>query len=160
MPTKSYVSEPMEADLHDSFETIAVLVSTLGLPLFQPARGTDNVGTAGQDRLVFHTRGRGGEAKGLYTDEGFVILAGSRMAKDLTPSMEDRQSHLKVRDRLIADGTLVDRGDYYELMEDAVFPTPSNAAASVTGHGTNGWKHWKLQDGRTLSDIYRQEVAA
>ena len=152
-PTKSYVSEPMEADLHDSFETIAILIATLGLPLFSPARGQTTNSSEPAD-LVFHAKGRGGEAKGIYTEEGFVVLAGSRFAKSLSPTMEEKQ-HLKIRDRLIADRLLIDQGDYFELTEDAVFSTPSNAAASVVGHASNGWTAWKLPDGRTLSDIYR-----
>ena len=34
IPTKSHVSEPMEADLVDNFDTIKILVATLGYPVF------------------------------------------------------------------------------------------------------------------------------
>ncbi|MFG2467729.1 DUF4357 domain-containing protein [Streptomyces canus] len=33
------------------------------------------------------------------------------------------------------------------------FPSPSNAAAAVTGNPINGWTLWHLEDGQTLDDL-------
>ncbi|WP_281157559.1 DUF4357 domain-containing protein [Streptomyces sp. HYC2] len=35
----------------------------------------------------------------------------------------------------------------------APFPSPSNAAAAVTGNPINGWTLWHLEDGQTLDDL-------
>ncbi|MBM9505461.1 DUF4357 domain-containing protein [Streptomyces sp. KK5PA1] len=43
-----------------------------------------------------------------------------------------------------------------ELIVDghpAPFPSPSNAAAAVTGNPINGWTLWHLEDGQTLDDL-------
>jgi len=125
----------------------------LGLPLFLPARAAQ---AQDQGQLIFSIRRNSIEGQGQYTDEGFVVLAGSRFHKAVAPSLTDR-AILKRRDQLITDKLLIDKGDYFELQEDTIFSSPSNAGASVTGRSTNGWTAWKLKDGRTLSDIYRKE---
>ncbi|MES4888908.1 DUF4357 domain-containing protein [Streptomyces sp. NPDC096012] len=35
----------------------------------------------------------------------------------------------------------------------APFPSPSKAAAAVTGNPINGWTLWHLEDGQTLDDL-------
>jgi hypothetical protein len=37
---------------------------------------------------------------------------------------------------------------------DGVFKSPSSAAASITGHNTNGWQFWRTEhNGRALADL-------
>jgi len=155
IPPKPHVSESMEADLHDSFETLSVLVSTLGLSIFQPVLGGEDIKKTKDHSLIFNISGRGVNGNGIYTEDGFVVLAGSKFSKILTESLE-KFYQLKKRNQLINDKILVDKGEYYELMEDAVFSSPSNAADSLLGRSSNGWTAWKLEDGRTLSDVYRK----
>ena len=40
IPTMPFVAEWMEADLHDNFDTIKILVSTLGFPIFDELKST------------------------------------------------------------------------------------------------------------------------
>jgi hypothetical protein len=154
-PTESYVGESAAADLYDSFETISVLVSTLGLPIFIPAIGVADFSKSASNTDIFFLTGRGGEAEGIYTEEGFVVLAGSKFAKDLVPSLKPP----KIREKLISAKILVNKETIYELAEDTLFSSPSSAGDCVTGQSINGWTAWKLKDGRTLSDVYRKEMA-
>tara|TARA_Y100001934_G_C12116805_1_gene661190 strand:- start:129 stop:899 length:771 start_codon:yes stop_codon:yes gene_type:complete len=151
-PSKPYVSEPMEADLLDSFDTISILVSTLGLPIFQPTRSLES---KKEQELTFEISRKGVLGYGLYTEEGFVVTKGSHFNKTTTSSV--RGTIEKKRHKLISDNILIDCGKYYELQEDIIFNSPSTAGACVTGRSTNGWTAWKLKDGRTLSDIYRSK---
>ena len=153
-PNKPYVSEPMEADLYDSFDTIKILLSTLGLPIFQPARVKKSTSTE-QDDLIFFISRKGFTGKGIYTEEGFVVLAGSKFDKTVTNSLNEAKG--RKREQMLKDGLLVDKGKYYGLVEDLIFGSPSTAGASVTGRSTNGWTAWKLENGKTLSDIYRSK---
>lgn len=154
IPAKPHVSESMEADLYDSFETISVLVSTLGLPLFQMARQKEEI-NGSHDQNTFIISRNKLEGFGQYTDEGMVVLAGSKFHKETTPSMQT-QCVFDFRAQLLKDGILVEYENYYELLEDTLFGSPSYAGACVTGRSTNGWKAWKLKDKRTLSDVYRK----
>ena len=45
------------------------------------------------------------------------------------------------------------RGDGEIEIEGQPYPSPSGAAKSVTDHSENGWKFWRLRDGRTLDDL-------
>lgn len=56
---------------------------------------------------------------------------------------------------VLADGRLE--------LQGRTFDTPSGAGGSVRGGATNGWKFWRLVDGRTLADLraeYRGEQPA
>jgi hypothetical protein len=70
IPSKPNVSEPMEADLHENFETIKLLVSTLGHPIF------DKITKPKKSQLIYCT-GKYASAKGEYTEDGLVVFAGS-----------------------------------------------------------------------------------
>ena len=64
------------------------------------------------------------------------------------------------RDRLVADGILVDMEDYLELVRDHTFRTPSEAASVLRGHPLNGWKVWRsVDDNRQLSEVVRGYAA-
>ena len=154
-PAKPYVNESMEADLLDSFETISILVSTLGLPVFQSTREKQS-SIDEDDTLTFSVQRKGVVGYGQYTSEGFVVLKGSKIYKTVTPSLAS--AIVKKRKILVEDCILIDRGDYYELAEDTLFNSPSYAAATVTGRSSNGWTAWTLKDGRNLSDIYRKQA--
>ncbi|MDP7143609.1 MAG: GIY-YIG nuclease family protein [Alphaproteobacteria bacterium] len=153
-PSKPYVSESMEADLIDCFETISTLVSTLGLPIFQSTRNQESAEKENQQIFTISRRGISGN--GMYTDEGFVVLANSKFHKETTPSLAP--AVIKEREQLLNDDLLQETDKHYELKEDVLFNSPSYAGACVTGRSTNGWTAWKLQTGETLSDVYRKDT--
>jgi hypothetical protein len=70
IPTKSYVSEPMEADLMDHFETMRILAGTLGYPLFDRIEKPTS-----RDLLI--RKGKMALAQGEYSEDGFAVFAGS-----------------------------------------------------------------------------------
>jgi hypothetical protein len=152
VPSKPYTNEAMEADLQHSFETISILVSTLGLSLFQPALSTGGANEEDDD-LIFEVKRHDIVGRGQYTNEGFVVLQGSQFHESTTKSLSVGLE--KKRQSLIDDGILIKKENYYELIENFLFSSPSYAAACVTGRSSNGWTAWVRSDGKTLSDIYR-----
>ncbi len=63
LPARPFASESMEADLHDNFETMRVLVATLGYPLF------DEIASSSKGNILV-CRGKEAEARGEYTEDG------------------------------------------------------------------------------------------
>jgi len=61
----------------------------------------------------------------------------------------------KVRENLIKEHILEDKGNHYLLNEDWLFASPSTASDIVLGRSSNGWKQWKLTNGKTLHEVYR-----
>ena len=79
-PTKPFISESMEADLLDNFETIKILVSTLGYPIFDEIKKPKKKNT-----LV--CKGKNAIAEGDYTEDGLIVFAGSEANVEETRSI-------------------------------------------------------------------------
>jgi hypothetical protein len=60
---------------------------------------------------------------------------------------------VSLRDKLVADNTLVRDGDHWRFSKDTEFSSPSAAAAVIHGGGANGLTAWKNQDGKTLKQV-------
>ena len=149
IPTKSFVTESMEADLLDSFETITILLTTLGFPVFEMV-GKAQI-TA---KELLELKGRGVRAEGDLIDDGFVVFKGSQAKIDTVPSCHDYLINL--RQKLISNNILVKDKEKLIFIEDYVFSSPSTAGGVVLGRSTNGWKKWKDKNGNTLDELKRK----
>jgi hypothetical protein len=154
IPGKAYVPEPVEADLLDVFDTIRILASTLGFPIFEPLviSSPETV----DDTLFIKTKRV--DASGLFTAEGFVLFQGSLCSKSVSKSLS--QSNMKRRSAMVESGLLVSQGDYYELSKNHLFSSPSAAGAVVLGRENNGWSTWKYANGKTLDEVNRSVEAS
>ncbi len=148
-PSKPFVTESMEADLLDSFDTIKILLSTLGFPVYDKI-GKEQITLK---ELLF-LNGRDIKAEGDLIDDGFVVFKGSQVKKETVPSCHEYL--INMRQNLIHDDILVERENYFEFVQDYVFNSPSTAGGVVLGRSTNGWTKWKNKDGKTLDEIKRK----
>lgn len=148
-PTKPHVSESVEADLYDNFETIQTLSSTLGYPIFDELRKVDEKVVD----LVF-CKSKNALAKGEYTEDGLVIFAGSLC--NLEEVKTASTSLIRTRQNLIEQAVLVEDNGVLKFTTDYPFSSPSAAACVVLGRSANGWIEWKYKDGRTLDEVKRQ----
>jgi hypothetical protein len=146
IPTRPYAAEWMESDLRDNFDTLKVLVSTLGYPLF------DEIKEPLTDEILF-VRGKGVVARGEYTEDGLVIFRGSTAYLAETPSASNWIRRL--RSGLIETGVLIKENAAYRFSSDHIFSAPSAAAGVVLGKNVNGWLEWKYADGRSLDEVKR-----
>ncbi|UUO04787.1 GIY-YIG nuclease family protein [Blastopirellula sp. J2-11] len=146
-PGMPFVTEPMEADLLDVFETLSVLVSTVGYPVFEPFVNKST------NSETFFIKSIDCAAEGDFVEDGFVVLAGAIARKEITPSGVDLIE--PVRKLLIESGVLVDQGTNLKFTQDYLFNSPSRAAIVVLGRRANGWTEWKNSSGRTLDEVYR-----
>jgi len=152
--SKPHTPAPLEADCLDIFDTMRTLVATLGQPVFEPL--VKQKADGAQDEL-FYLRSGNYDAVGQYTEEGMVVLKGSRARKEVAPSMAKHKASSR-RDTLIAEGALVLNGSHYVFQKDVLFRTPSGASDTVAGASTNGWTVWKSKDGRTLDELKRAQI--
>ena len=136
----------MEADLIDNYETIKILVSTLGFPIFDEIKTTNN-----QESIFI--KGKDAYAEGTYNEDGIVVFKGSKCNLE-----ETRTAGSWVRNRrqiLIDDGILEKHDNIYLFTKDHVFNSPNTAAMVILGRRANGWNEWKYKDGRTLDEVHR-----
>lgn len=150
-PAKPYITESMEADLLDNFETIKVLLATLGFPIFEEIRKSTS-----KKKELLYCKGKDASAQGEMIDDGFVVLKGSTSNKDETKTAGTWVTGM--RKKLLDDKILTPNDGVLVFAEDFVFGSPSAAAAAVLGRRANGWTEWKNKDGKTIDEIYRIET--
>ena len=153
--SRPHTPAPMEADCLEIFETGQALLATLGHPLFEPVAPQQTKDTSPAD--VFYCKSGGANAKGLYTAEGFVVLAGSVGRKENQPSIVGT-GHANIRAKLIATEVMKVEGHVLVFTKDHLFRSPSMAAVAALGRTANGWTEWKDKDGKTLDAMKRQAI--
>ncbi|TWT97995.1 GIY-YIG catalytic domain protein [Botrimarina colliarenosi] len=150
---KPHIPEPLEADVLDAFETAATLLSTLGLPIFEPV--VSAVAT-GATKRVFSCRGPNADGRGILVNDGFALIEGSICRRQPVPSAATLVS---TTDEMIEAGLLAPiDAERLRLTEDYLCSSPSQAALIVLARKANGWTEWKDERGETLDAVYRQEA--
>jgi hypothetical protein len=148
-PSKPFITESMEADLLDSFNTIKILLSTLGFPVFDKIDKQQS-----NSKELFQLNGRDIRAEGNLIDEGFVVFKGSQLKKETVPSCHEYLINL--RHKLLQSNIIEEQKDNYIFIQDYVFNSPSTAGGVILGRSTNGWIQWKNKSGKTLDDQKRK----
>jgi Domain of unknown function (DUF4357) len=95
------------------------------------------------DRL--HLKGKGAQATGADTPEGFVVSEGSLARIDSVPSIHPYMQTL--RERLQAEGVLVPDGDHLRFTRPHLFDSPSTAAGVILGRTAKTPVGWRPADG-------------
>lgn len=145
---KPSLPESREHDLLDNFETIKILLATLGYPLFEEKRKVKDVSSG------FKLTGTGIKAQGDLTDEGFIVLKGSQVKQDTVPSCH--KHIIDMRKRLINEQVLILENDVFVFKQDYIFNSPSTAGSVILGRSTNGWTKWRNSQGKTLDEVKRK----
>lgn len=152
--SKPHTPAPLEADCLEIFETGHSLLATLGYPLFDPVARP----VAGKlDPDIFFCTASGANARGMYTEEGFVVLKGSVGRLKNVPSIIGTPME-RLRERLLVSGVMRADGEAVIFEQDELFRSPSMAAIALTGRSANGWLEWKTKEGRTLDEVKRQST--
>ena len=145
---KPSLPESREYDLLDNFETLKILLATLGYPVFEPKRKKNN------KKGVFICKGKKAFAEGEITDDGFVVYQGGKCNLDETPTLSNGIRNM--RKKLIQDGILKEENDVLIFTSDHIFSSPSSAAATILARSTNGWVYWINSEGKTLDELKRK----
>lgn len=148
IPTQSSISESDRAEMEEFIENIKMLVNTLGHKVFDDKR---EFKPKQKQETFFIKAARGADGQGEPTSDGFVVFKNSKAAGSTVPSMT--QNFLTLRQNLINQNILVDRGEYLEFQDDYIFTSPSTASSILLGRNSNGLTEWKLKDGKTLKDF-------
>jgi hypothetical protein len=125
---------------------IQILLPSLGFPIL-------TLLSKNKKQKQYRCKGLHADAKGVYTEEGFVVLKGSLIRKEWAPHV-DREK--PIREKMIAEGVLEEANvNSYRFTRDYKFPMPSPAAVMVLARAANGWHEWKDEKGKTLHENVR-----
>jgi hypothetical protein len=147
-PRQFKVPETLEADLLDNFDTIKILLSTLGFTIFELIKKET------KSQNIFYCKGKEAVGEGEYQEDGFVVYKGSKANKKLTPTCNSTIKNLRAK--LIEDKILVEQENLFVFNEDYSFSSPSAAASQVLARNANGWIEWKDKNGKTLDELKRK----
>lgn len=129
-------------------------------PLNAPVKPVNLPEKLASDSIIgreFQFSGPSYDAKGLVTDEGFLILKGSTAAPRFTAG---NPGYEKIRQRLLEDGVLIDSPERGRLVFERDFAanSSSQAAAIVAGGNRSGPAAW-ISDGMTLGQYESASIA-
>ena len=144
-PTKSTLDGADEIRAIKFLEKVMLLTSVYGYHMFDEIlkeEFRENI-----NDLLYLTNNNIEYAKGILTDEGFVILKGSKIkseiAKSLSPSLikyaERERNSKDIKDNV--------------FINDHLCSTPSMAAVIILGRNSNGYNEWKNKEGVRLKDL-------
>ena len=148
IPTRSSISESDRAEMEEFIEYIKMLVNTLGHKVFDEKR---EFKPKQKQEIFFIKAARNADGQGEPTSDGFVVFKGSKAAAIIVNSMST--SFIKLRQRLIDDGILVNQNEFFEFSDDYIFSSPSTAAVMVMGRNANGLTEWRNNEGKTLKEF-------
>lgn len=151
--SRPYTPAPLEADCYEVYDTARTLLSTLGHPLFEPVVRVE--AQSGDKPELLFCKGSTADGRGYYTEEGFVVLAGSTGRLENVASIQ-KTGEGRFRDRLLESGVLKADGDRVVIAKDHLFGSPSMAALALTGRTANGWNEWKNAAGKSLHQLKRE----
>lgn len=158
---RSTITEQKEAECLNYFDTIKLLLSTLGLDVFKPIPNLDGLTSNDDVDIVYEYKGSKKQWSGKLKilDDQFFVLKGSLARKELVNHVRinPKSPVLQLRNKFLSDGVLVEKDEYYEFTKDVPFNSPSRAAAALSGRHDNGWEKWKdIDSGKSLDEIIRK----
>lgn len=154
-PSPGNVTEERKADLREFSDYSELVIGALGFKVFdalteEPVRADTPSESEGDAELRLDRNGV--TARGYQTSEGFIVLAGSQIRRDLTPSCPHSVRKARERHSLVI-------GPDALLREDVLFSSPSGAAGFVTGSSANGMEAWTTLGGVMLKDLEARSAA-
>ena len=145
-PKAPNLPEYRQDSMDEFFDDAKFLASFIGCNIFEISqpKATEN---------LFYIKGRGCEAKGFYSSNGFTVQKGSEIALTVVPSFGWKEK----RNDMVQEYT-VQEGTKLFMTSDITISSPSTAAMFVLGRPSNGWSDWKDDNGYTLDSVYRKQL--
>ncbi len=161
-PTSGNITEEKESEMEEFIEYSKIIMGALGFKVFvslvSSKKSTENnidndkCETDNSLELFLEQKSRKSgdviKAYGRQTNEGFVVLSGSR----IEPLATKKSIPLKIKNR--RENAKLDENN--ALLEDMLFTSPSYASAFVIGGYSNGKNAWKTIDGKSLNDLEKE----
>ncbi len=151
----SKLPESDREDMEVFLEKLQQLLPALGVEIFIPAFSPSKTNT---EPDVLYCEIKGLKAKGYLTPNGLVVVSGSQAVLNPRESSAKYPWAQTMREKLIAQGSLVANGDYLLFAKNVEFSSPSAAAAVIHGGQANGLTTWKNALNQSLKELEALEA--
>lgn len=144
-PKAPNLPEYQKDSMDEFFEDVKFLAAFVGCNIFEVVQE--------EKEHLFYATGRGCNAKGFYSSNGFTVLKGSVIAQNTTSSFKG----IEHREKMLQEYSAIEDGKII-MTSDKTFTSPSTAACFCLGRSANGWIEWKDKEGNTLDSVYRKSL--
>lgn len=147
-PPQSRIPKQIRDLLEEFIINVRLILPALGHKTFEPLPSSDNddVDTEGELLYFSRNKGKGGNAVGRITSDGFWVLKGSYICPELADYIGNGLRKMREKYAGIIDKSGI-------LQEDISFGSPSYAAMFVCGKSSNGTLEWKNKDNVPLKAL-------
>jgi len=145
IPKAPNLPEYQKDSMDEFFEDVKFLAAFVGCNIFEVVQE--------EKEHLFYATGRGCNAKGFYSSNGFTVLKGSVIAQNTTSSFKG----IEHREKMLQEYSAIEDGKLI-MTSDKTFTSPSTAACFCLGRSANGWIEWKDKEGNTLDSVYRKPL--
>lgn len=146
LPEGSKLSEEQESEMHEFKQNMKLVLSSLGYTFHETVITNS----------YYYISSKGLSATATYSSEGVLVLKGSQVSKNETPSIPNTLKALRLEK--ISDTTLADKDIFYEVVQNLTFSSVSTAAGFVLGRSANGWTEWKNEEGKSIDEVERSKI--
>lgn len=155
-PSIPFLHEADISDMEYFLEQMKLIFPIMGFNFLKPAiiktDSKEKIEKSPSSHFVLYKIKSGSLDAKMYENElGFIVVKGSKANKSLTPSITE--TYRKLQQNLIDKSILVDKGEYYEFSEDAIFNSPSAASNIVLGRQSAGTIEWITDKGKTYKEV-------
>ena len=146
-PTKSSLGNADEIRAEKFINKIKIITNMFGYKMFIQLVNEDEK----SDNILHLTNNGICYAYGMVTDEGFVVLKGSKIKDGIYDSLSKSLYGFCEKERNSSD--IVDK----VYINDHLFSSPSMAAIAILGRNANGYTEWKNKDNISLKKIINSD---
>lgn len=144
-PTKSSLDDADEIKAVKFYEKIKMLTSMYGYRIFDEIVNKED--KIEENKILCLINKNIEYARGLMTDEGFVILKGSKLKDGISENISPSLLNFAQRERNSSD---IVNGIF---VKDHLCSSPSMAGVIILGRNCNGYDKWKNKEGKKLREI-------
>lgn len=161
-PIRSSLPRADTAAMEEFIDNIRLILGSLSHKILEPVSSRTNspIVSFEEDSLVnyiFQFTAQKLTASGKLTDDGFLLLKGSQVAKKSFDSMPGKSKSIK--NAMINDGLLEEHPNYFLLAKDKLISSSSYAASFVAGSSRSGPQSWKTSEGESLKALEERLVS-
>lgn len=143
---KPPISFGLQADADNAMDTIRLLLDALQFPLFEPRASLLGLLAT---HTMYYCSSMGMEVKGHYTENGFMILAGSTAIRKVAMFLQGTPVE-KLREQLYASRILCLQENRLVFTQDHAFSSVHEATSVILGRQSNVENEWFDADGSAL----------
>ncbi len=140
-------------DMLEFISDLKVLLESLWFKLFKELASKEELKN---EENIYYLHSRWSNAKGVYSNEGFLVLKGSIWVNGIIP-YQLKMWHIKRnRDELLKKWIIEEIEDWFVFRKDYLFKTPTSWCNIVSWWNLNWWTEWRNKDGKSLDEIERK----